>query len=411
MLDNNVIKKVVNNNLCIGCGLCEGIDQNIKMTVDPNGFLVPDISNGFSDNTLNTITKVCPGINMTTGHKNEQGLWGKTKGCYTGYSNDENIRHAGSSGGAITGILKGLLDNKEVDAVIQVGPNFDKSPFLNEVYLNSTYEEILFCASSRYSPSSPLSNINKVLNSNSKFAFVGKPCDITALRNLAKIDKRINEKILYMLSFFCAGLPSEKGSDDILTKLKIKKEDVISFRYRGNGWPGKTSAILKNNVKSEITYNESWGGVLSKCVHTRCKVCVDSIGASADLVAADAWYSKGDGYPEFDEKPGRSLILGRTEIGENLLQRMNQYGLINLQELNIGDIRQMQPGQVKKRTELLGRLFAFKLNPFQLSPKFCLKNVAYLSKYISTKKTLIAFAGMTKRLMVKQIKSIIKTVN
>ena len=40
---------------------------------------------------------------------------------------------------------------------------------------------------SRYGPASPLDRFQEALDLNEPFAFVGKPCDISAIRQLSKI--------------------------------------------------------------------------------------------------------------------------------------------------------------------------------------------------------------------------------
>lgn len=402
----NLINKIIKNDLCIGCGLCSGIShKQISMKLEHSGFLIPTIENKEKlDINYDLINQCCPGINTYSNFISEKGFWGDIQGCYTGHSTNKKIRYAGSSGGAITGLLDYLLRSKLIDGVVQTGPNFDKSPFCNDVYFNTTPEDVLKCASSRYSPSSPLQNINELLGKNVKMAFVGKPCDITALRNLAKFDSRINEQVIYMISFFCAGLPSEIGSNNILKKMEVNKEDVISFKYRGNGWPGKTTATLSSKKKVELTYNEAWGKILGQKIHNRCKVCADSIGMSADIVAADAWYSQSDGYPDFEERDGRSLIVSRTEKGELLIQEMSKKGLMVIDALNENEIYAMQPGQVNKRINLLGRVLAIKSNPFQASPRYIMSNIYLLSKNNTKLKNIKSFLGMYKRIFKRIIK-------
>ena len=50
-------------------------------------------------------------------------------------------------------------------------------------------------AGSRYGPAAPLIDIDQVLNREEPFAFIGKPCDIAALRNFAEIDVRVNRLV------------------------------------------------------------------------------------------------------------------------------------------------------------------------------------------------------------------------
>src|SRR5690606_12621829 len=106
--------------------------------------------------------------------------------------------------------------------------------------------DIYNAAGSRYAPSSPLRNLLQEIDKPGKMALVGKPCDIAAVRNLAKSEPRILEKIPLMISFFCAGVPSVNGGRAILNKLGVDEADVVGFRYRGDGWPGRATATLRD---------------------------------------------------------------------------------------------------------------------------------------------------------------------
>ena len=70
-----------------------------------------------------------------------------------------------------------------MDAILQVGKNADHFMY-NSLKVSRTREEILNNASSRYAPALVLNQITALLNSSEEtFAFVGKPCDITAIKN------------------------------------------------------------------------------------------------------------------------------------------------------------------------------------------------------------------------------------
>ena len=58
---------------------------------------------------------------------------------------------------------------------------------------------------SRYSISSPLANIKELIKDGEKYAFIGKPCDVLALRNYSKINSDMDKAIIFYLSFFLRG--------------------------------------------------------------------------------------------------------------------------------------------------------------------------------------------------------------
>ena len=51
-------------------------------------------------------------------------------------------------------------------------------------------------------------------------------------------------------------------------------------------------------------YDASWGGVLTRHVQFRCRICPDGIGDDADIAFADAWHTDTDRNPVFNEAEG-----------------------------------------------------------------------------------------------------------
>ncbi len=350
-----MIKQVLDNNMCTGCGLC----THDSMSFDSLGYLRPlneQINDDISRNC-------CPGIEVShlNNHTSYDLAWGPIVASRRGFSTDKEVRNKASSGGAISSILMYLVDSGEVDGVIQVGVE-NNNPIINGTFVNTSYEEILECSGSRYSPSSPLSIIRDVLSDDKVYAIVAKPCDIAAMRKLKSLNSEYDKKFKYLISFFCAGVPSLNGTKEILNKFGISEDDLIDFRYRGEGWPGLTTAKTRQGLSHSMTYNESWGTILNKHLQARCKVCADGIGEAADIVCADAWdKSDGAGYPSFEEKEGQSLIISRTKLGEQILDSMLSKQLLEAKEFPIDDIASIQPFQKERKELTLSRLTALKL--------------------------------------------------
>ena len=230
-------------------------------------------------------------------------LWGPYKSVFTGHATDEALRHHASSGGALSALLVHLVKSGAVDFIVQTNADPDR-PFGNQTVMNEGAHQIYDAAGSRYAPSSPRAGLEAYLARGRPFAFVGKPCDVAALRALAREDERIDKLVPYMISFFCAGIPSLKGAEEIVQTLGAKPEDVAEFRYRGDGWPGEARAILKDGTSESMSYNDSWGKILTKHLQFRCKICPDGVGGFADIVFADAWHCDDAGYPLFDDREG-----------------------------------------------------------------------------------------------------------
>ncbi len=370
-MSNKEIKSIVSRGYCTGCGLCEAVggSENVKMEISASGFLRPNFYREIKREKSEAILKSCPGVGLShkRGIKNYHPIWGPIREIRTGHALDANVRREGSSGGVISAMAIYLIESGKVDFVAQITAS-KASPFLNEMQFSRSRFEVLSCAGSRYSPSAPLVVLEEMLTSGKRFALIGKPCDIAAIRQYANKDSRVTKTIPYMLSFMCAGIPSVKGSKALLSKLGVHENNLKSFRYRGDGWPGKARAVALDGTVAEMDYAASWGAILNRHLQFRCKLCPDGTGEFADIVGGDAWFGE-NGYPEFEERDGRSLVITRTDIGEEILLEAEKAGVLVLNKSSVSDVEKMQPYQQARKKMLLGRLIGTKLR-MGSTPKF-----------------------------------------
>ncbi|HKX22520.1 MAG TPA: Coenzyme F420 hydrogenase/dehydrogenase, beta subunit C-terminal domain [Rhizorhapis sp.] len=359
----STVQRVLRDDLCSGCGLCAGISGGaIEMAVAPPGYDRPVIKGEIAPHAEAVIADSCPGSKVAPWRNDlpPSPYWGPAETILTGHARDETVRFAGSSGGAITALLLFALESGLVDRVVQV--NADPAfPTRNRILVSRTAEEVLAAAGSRYAASSPLASIIEELERGGCFAFVGKPCDISALRQLANHDARVDEHIPVKLSFFCGGIPSHRGAENILAEMGLGDAPLTEFRYRGNGWPGLATARTADGRTAQMSYARSWGHHLSKEVQFRCKVCPDAVGGAADIACADAWYGGESGYPQFEEQDGRSLIMVRSTVGRTLLDKAVASGRLEVAPLAEGEVVLMQPAQARRKRLVKARFAAMRL--------------------------------------------------
>ena len=354
------LARVARGDLCAGCGGCAGLAPGrIEMVMEPPGWLRPRQTATLDPAQEAAIAATCPGLVVEQDRPGHP-YWGPVIECRTGHATDPDLRHQASSGGGISALLTHLLETGAVDHVVQVAAS-DTVPVANRTVLSVTEAEVFAAAGSRYAPSAPLARLGEVLEAPGKAAFVGKPCDVAALRAIARRDPRVDAKIPWMLSFFCAGVPSQAGAEAVVAELGVAAEDLASFRYRGDGWPGYATATRKSGGAERMSYNDSWGAILTRHVQFRCRICPDGTGGAADAVCADAWECDADGYPVFDEREGSSLILSRTEKGEALVRAAMAAGRLDAGPLPLDAVTAMQPGQVERKRNVGGRLAALAL--------------------------------------------------
>ncbi len=357
------IDDVLEGGTCAGCGACTTVTSDIAMFTSEAGFLRPSIERSLSPHERSRFDQICPSVSLTAPVRrgaSQHDLWGPIVAARRGWATDDALRHAGASGAGLTALLIQLVEDGTVDAVLHVTAAVDP-PYGNRIVVSTSAEEIAAGAGSRYAPSAPLDGIAERLGDPRRYAFVGKPCDVAALRRLAAIDARYDERFPVMLSFFCAGVPSVRGAEQIIERLGVDSGDVEEFRYRGNGWPGRATATLIDGSQHSMSYADSWGGVLSRHVQLRCTICPDGVGQYADVACADAWVTDRDGYPVFEEAQGVSAVISRTELGERLVQNAVAGGRLATAALDIDELDAMQPGQVGKATKGPARLAALRV--------------------------------------------------
>ncbi|MDP2093413.1 MAG: Coenzyme F420 hydrogenase/dehydrogenase, beta subunit C-terminal domain [Hydrogenophaga sp.] len=364
-MKKNKLQNVINNNLCAGCGLCQSVfgDKKILIKIDRNGFYRPCIKDNLTEIESDLLSGFCPGIIVKkppTKTPAYDSIWGEMYDCFIGAASDTNVRNEASSGGAISSILMYLLEGNFVDAIIHTGASGNQA-YINEVKISTNSQQIIDNANSRYSPSAPLIDILNNIQKFKKVAFVGKPCDVAALRQYAEFNSEVKEKVKFYISFFCAGVPSINATFDIVRALDVDLDNVKKLDYRKEGWPGFFRIIDINNNKHKLSYSLTWMKLLGPKVQFRCKLCSDGVGHLADIVCADAWEEFDEkGFPTFKNAPGKSLIISRTKVGKEILEQAlsNKY-LISLDKIiNYRTLDKMQPGQLSKKQFYLSRKLA-----------------------------------------------------
>lgn len=353
------VDRVVRGQLCTGCGLCASVSGGAIAMDAASGFNRPVQTGPVTPEAEARIAGACPGAGLAAwpDAPNRHPSWGPWRRVGVGWSTDPDIRHRGSSGGAVTALAVHALRTGLVDRVVHVLAD-PANPTGNLVTCSATAADVVEGAGSRYAASSPLAPIDAVLADGGKIAFVGKPCDVSALRRLARLDPRVDAHVPLMLAFFCAGVPNQSAARKILKAMEIAPDEVASFRYRGHGWPGDATAVARDGRVGTMSYGESWGGYLAKEVQFRCKICPDAVGGSADIACADAWYGDAAGYPSFAERDGRSLIMSRTARGESLLSEALAAGSLEIEPLDVGEIDKMQPSQALRKSLVRARTAA-----------------------------------------------------
>lgn len=354
------LEEIVENGLCIGCGLCASIagPDRLEMRPTSDGLLRPTKLKPLDQATTARILQVCPGISIDgfqpaiTDPVADDVDFGRIARLYKGYAGDDEMRFIGASGGALTALSAYLLETKAVDFILHVKPDIS-APIRSVSTTSSDRAAVIAGAGSRYGPVAPLDKIEQHLALGRPFAVVAKPCDISALRNLAKTDARVEKLVPYMLTMVCGGVPHLSNTERIIGKYGLNEEDVSLLRYRGHGWPGLTRIEARDGRVFEQTYKDTWCGPEGYSLQFRCKICPDSVGFAGDIVIADPWLPEA---PRAEFRDGWSSILARTEAGMRLLEDAQRTGHIKVEPYSLKELRTSQIYHVRRRSAVAARL-------------------------------------------------------
>ncbi len=336
------IENIIRNQMCCGCGTCAGIcpKEAIEMKINERGFYVPFIDKK-KCTACDMCNKVCPQVNKISDfsklnefvfEKIPDKVIGNYVNCYTGYSTDENLRFEASSGGMVTQILISALEEGIINGVLVTRMKKD-DPLISEPFIARTKEEILSAMGSKYCPVPANIMLKEIMKSKDgdKFAIVGLPCHIIGIRNVEMLIPKLKEKIVLHCGIFCGETRSFIGTEFLLKKNNLKKEDVISIKYRGKGWPGylqiKTRSILNKIILSSYYYYGGLFGMFFK--NNACLSCNDYSNEFADISFGDAWRI------EKEYTNGTSLIVTRTKFVDEVLNKFYSEKKVFIKKLDI----------------------------------------------------------------------------
>jgi coenzyme F420 hydrogenase subunit beta len=351
---DRAVADVVRNGNCSGCGMCTLLDSGLEMQLDEHGFNRPvrTAASTAGPNAASRFDVACPGrlvrAQAPPGSVRHPTM-GPVIAAWRAWATDADVRYTGSSGGVITALVAWLTESGE--SAFAIGAAAAPADPRRTVSVRITSrEEALAAAGSRYAPAS---NCSAAGSTDASGAFVGKPCEVSALRALTSP----RETAPLLISFFCAGTPSQHATTALTERLGVgRTEPVEALWYRGHGWPGRFTVVPQRGKSVDASYEESWGRHLGPAVQWRCKICPDGVGESADITAADLWNADSRGYPVFTEAAGTSALIARTTRGYDTIIRAITAGVIEARPIDVAELAAVQPLQRDRRQTLLGRL-------------------------------------------------------
>jgi coenzyme F420 hydrogenase subunit beta len=399
------ITDMVARNLCTGCGACAGAFPDfIGMVDDPvNGrrpVVVPSPEGRRADKAA---VAWCAGgtsdwreLDRTDAIDRD---WGPVLAAWEGWAQDDEIRHRGSSGGAVTALALFALASGLAQGVAHIAARAD-DPRLNAAVISRDRAGLLRGAGSRYAQASPAESLGVIAAGNDKVAFIGKPCDVASVHKAMRADANLAAKIPLSMAIFCAGAPNLVATDRLLDRLAVPRDArLVDLRYRGSGWPGLMQAAWLDatgarQISEGISYAEGWGRILQSERRWRCRVCADHTGAFADIAIGDPWHAP----PSGDADAGRSLIIARTARGKAFVMAAIKAGVLVAAHRPRDVIAAAQPNLKATHGAVWGRRTAMRMLGLS-APRDRGQGLWRLWRALPPRQKLQSLAGTWKRML------------
>lgn len=204
---------------CTGCFACETIcpKKAISQCVSEEGFNYPVID-GEICISCHACEKICPVLNRI--EKNAQG------DIYASWIRDVSIRKQSSSGGIFSALAISIIG----DGGVVVGAKLCDDNYVRHVIV-SDINGLGKIRGSKYVQSligrELIRNIKEHLDRGVKVLFCGTPCQVAGVRSALK-----NSPLLYTIDLVCHGVPSPVLFSRLLSDIRKKIPNVVSYNFR-----------------------------------------------------------------------------------------------------------------------------------------------------------------------------------
>jgi len=342
------ISLVTYNHLCTGCGTCKVICPHnaISMQKTNIGRLFADIDTDLCTD-CGACMEICPGYdkNDYVIPVNINPFEGVIKNTYTGISTNEYIYENSQSGGLVTECLSYLFDTKRIDAAVVCTTDYGTDrPFVSALIVVDK-QQLLLSQRSSYTPVDMVSAL-EYTRIYKKVAFVGLPCHIQGVISLQHKYKKY-DNIIFKFGLICERSLSEAVADIFTSEMTNIKKKKIYWKLK-KGYVYKNAPVVVENEDGETKVIPASKRHLLKDYFTspRCRICFDKMNIHSDITFGDPW-----GMSNIDWQKGESLVVTRTDKGENLIQNLIQEGRVKLNIASFEEVRQGQ-GLEKRKSQV-----------------------------------------------------------
>lgn len=359
---------IISSKLCIGCGACAALEPtgSAALKWDRDGQLKPDGPEEWLTGRTQDFGRICPfspfaadETRIATQHfpqSRENDPWiGRFESAYVGHAAELDFRAKASSGGMASWVATELLRQNMVDGVAHVCPSDGNAPAgkLFSYRISRTPDEVRQGAKSRYYPIELSSVLNEIRESPGRYAVVGIPCFIKAVRLLQQENTDLRSRIAFTLGIFCGHMKSRHMVESFAWQMGTNIRDVqrVDFRVKNEGLPAnmygaelvcRDGRSLRRDMRQLM--EGDWGAGFFQ--NPACNFCDDVAAETADVAFGDAWIE-----PHSADWRGTNVVIARSAFINRMIKDAIAAGRLELRPVDAAFVRETQAAGLRQRRE------------------------------------------------------------
>ncbi|MCP4957878.1 MAG: hypothetical protein GY925_01275 [Actinomycetia bacterium] len=325
MTDGSNLQDVINNDWCIGCGVCSHADASIEVELDPRTLMYRPSSPGDE-----RAASVCPAVAVDFAGLHEWlfpgapvSEFGVVDTVLLAQSTDEQRNLAASSGGLIKELLRHYLASEDVDGVIALS-HVEGLDFRQTVLTKP--DEVDTLPGSIYHNLAQPESLTLLRENPGRYVLVGIPCQLEGIyQYIREFEPELKQKIHSTVGLLCGWQYNHHALRALGSYKKFDAEEITNVQYRGGGPIGKLRITTpeKEHVigrRVDFGYQVAFDRSFNLA---RCHVCVDHSNFLADLVVGDAWLPS-----TVTTRTGVSMVVCRTAEASAAMAALETAGSI-----------------------------------------------------------------------------------
>lgn len=368
------IEQVIASDMCVGCGACAHARPDLyTIELTQAGHLKARSKTTGSDPS---VARLCP---MSGVSPNETEIAaqlypdlphdpqiGRYRSTFAAHVSEGDFRAAGGSGGLVSWILAELFRRGDIDAVLHVKPANPQTNngLLFQYAISESENDMLGGAKSRYYPIEMSGVLAALKGSSKRYAVVGLPCFIKAVRLLQHEGVVRRENTPYCLGLVCGHLKSHYFAEYLAWQKGVEPGSLSSFDFRRKLMDRRASDYgfaLKTESTGQTGSEEvwpmasvrgrDWGEGLFK--NAACEYCDDVLAECADVAIGDAWL------PNYISDPmGTNVVVTRHPYLDQLIKEGVERGSVVIGPADVEAVIQSQASGLRHRREGLSHRLA-----------------------------------------------------